>query len=868
MRDSVDTGSGPDPRRVHDPDGLVRELGLLRIRAARGRGRGRVSLNDIATSTAIPRSTVHAYLSGGRMPPADSLDAMVVALGATPAEQREWAEALYRAVAVAGRASAPDRSGTPRTAVPVPRQLPAAPRGFVGREAETAELERVLADSDGVSPLLAVIGTGGVGKTALVLHWAHRNLARFPDGQLWIDLRGFGALPPMAAGDALDRLLRAIGAGNAALPADVDARSAALRTALADRRMLLVLDNARSAGQVMPLLPAAPGVVTVVTSRDTLRPLVAAVGADRVRVDRLAEAESLSLLANASRTGGIAEAAVAARIARHCEGLPLALRIVRERLSVTAEAEIACFADELDRDHQHRLAALDLHDASLEVSVRSAFGWSYRALPAEAAVLFRRLPLCLLTTFDRADAEVLLEHPDSAGRLLDTLVAASLLDTAGPDRYRLHELVAGFALERLAAEESPAEISRLRLDFGRHLARMAEAALGWWDAQRPPRIDFPAGDPSRPIDVVRTLPTPELAEEWIAGHIDAIAATVQELAASAQPGYSWVLAERGSRSLWATADTQVMDPALRCARDAALAAGEPRAAIVMCRLLGVSHGRRGQLDAAEAMFTQGLRIAEGHGARDLAVLDRANLGLIRGMRGDVAAAVTALAGVIDELYELGESPISTLHSLAEFELQRGDVAAASAWTRQMLADPHVRHGRASTPFLDASMMAAAVALAAGDRQAAHATLDEVDALLAEVGGRVATCQCLTLRGRIFLDSGDLAAADRCGQQAVTLARALAGRSEEIAAQCLLGEVARQRGELVSADRCLTDALARAREAQLRYAEAEALVLLAKTCQAAGDSARLRRVLSQAREITARCGFLGLAREIETVAPAA
>ncbi len=860
MRDSVDTTSGPDPRRVHNPDGLVHELSLLRIRAARGQQRSRFSLNDLAKVTGIPRSTVHAYLQGGRIPPPDSLDAIVVALGAGPDEQREWAEALYRAMSTA----APVEPVRAAPTGPVPRQLPAAPRGFVGRASESAELDRLLADSDGVSPLLAVIGTGGVGKTALVLHWAHRNLARFPDGQLWMDLRGFGSIPPIEAGDALDRLLRAIGAGNAPLPADVEARSAAFRTALADRRMLLVLDNARSAAQVMPLLPATPGVVTVVTSRDAMRPLVASVGADRVRVDRLAEAESLSLLADSGRAGSNAEPDAITRIARHCEGLPLALRIVRERLSVTTEPEIARFADELDRDQGNRLAALDLNDASIDLSVRSAFSWSYQALPDQAAQLFRRLPLCLVTTFDRADAAVLIEDGRSAGRLLDTLVAASLLDTAGADRYRLHDLVAGFAQERLAAEEPAAEIARLRLAHGRHLARMAEAALAWWDIQRPPRIDFPPTEPSHPLDHQAVLPTSEMAEEWIDGHIDAIATAVPALAASDQPFYSWILAERGSRSLWATADTQVMDSALVCARDAALAAGEATAAMVMCRLLGVSHGRRGQLDQAEQLFEQSIQIGDEYDERDFAVMDRANIGLILGLRGDLVLAVERLSEAVKELYRLDESPISTLHSLAEFELQRGNVEAAAAWTEQMLADPRLAEDRSSTPFLDATMMAAWVALAAGEKQRAHSILDQVDALLAEIGGRVAMGQCLTLRGKVFLSSGELEPAERCGRQALALAWALANRSEEIAAQCLLGDVAWRQGDYAGAEQRLTDALTRSREADLRYPEAEALVLLARTFRAAGDSARLRRVGNQAREITERCGFLGLIREIDGV----
>jgi len=854
MRDDAGgSGAGPDPRRIDSAAELVRELALLRVRGARGSQRLRVSLNELARATGIPRSTVHAYLQGSRLPPPDSLDRIVVALGARADEQREWAEALYR---VTGEAQlidpAPGRAGAP-----VPRQLPAAPRGFVGRDAECGEMDGLLADSEGSAPLLAVIGTGGVGKTALVLHWAHRNLKRFPDGQLWIDLRGFGSMAPMEPGDALDRLLRAIGASNTALPADVEARSALFRTALADRRMLLVLDNARSAAQVLPLLPATPGVVTIVTSRDTLRPLVASLGADRVRVERLPEAASLSLLA----ADGIADRLAVARIARCCEGLPLALRIVRERLSSASPAETTRFAEDLDRDRSRRLAALDLDDASVEVSVRGALRWSYEALAPDAAGLFRRLPLCLATTFDRADAAVLLDRPERAGRLLDTLVAASLLDTAGDRQYRLHELVAGFAAECLHQEEAPAEVSRLRLAFARHLAQMAEAALLLWDAHRPPRTEFPAGHELPPLDPVQVFGTVEAAQDWVMNHIDAIAAAVPLMAGSNEPAYSWLLADRGNRALWAIADTTMLDSALALARSVAEQRREPVAAIVMSRLLGVSCGRRGQLEAAEEAFRHGIQLAEANDLPRFAVLDRANLGLIAGMRGELERAIGIVTEAVGQLRQVGEEPISSLHSLAEFELQRGNVAAAAEWLRQMRAEA-IFADRSSSQHLDVQVMTAQVALAAGDLAGAHIALDLADRLVAGGGQRDVLGQCRELRGRAFRDAGQLGPAEACGREALAIAHAMAGRSAEIAALCLLGDIARRQQDTGEAERLLGEALQRSREAGLRHPEAEALVLLARVYDQVGDRVRLRRLGNQARELTERCGFTGLRRALD------
>src|SRR5579863_582875 len=214
----------------------------------------------------------------------------------------------------------------------VPRQLPPAPRQFVGRAEELKALSELLdrvAGSGGAAVISAIGGTAGVGKTALAVHWAHQAAGRFPDGQLYVDLRGYASGRPLAAADALAGFVRALGRAGPDLPADVGERAALYRSLLAGRRLLIVLDNARHAEQVRPLLPGTAGCAVVVTSRDTLAGLLARDGANRLDLDLLPADAAISLLR--ALIGPRADDRQAtATLAAQCARLPLALRIAAE----------------------------------------------------------------------------------------------------------------------------------------------------------------------------------------------------------------------------------------------------------------------------------------------------------------------------------------------------------------------------------------------------------------------------------------------------------------------------------------------------------------------------------------------------------
>jgi DNA-binding SARP family transcriptional activator len=322
----------------------------------------------------------------------------------------------------------------------VPAQLPPDVTRFQGRVEELAELDRLLAEPADAVTIVAVDGMAGIGKTALAIHWAHRVRDHFPDGQLYLNLRGHGPHGPVEPRSALGTLLLSLGMPPERLPSDIDARTALFRTELAGRRILMVLDNAHDAEQVRPLLPGTSAVV-LVTGRNRLRGLTVD-GARPLRLDGLGEVGGLALLNGiAGATRVASEPDAAADVIRRCGGLPLAIRIIAERVARYPAAPLREFADELA---EHSLGGFDLGDDDL----RSIFDASYRDLAPEAADLFRLLGVAPGTDIGVAAATALAGRPARQTRsLLAALVGANLLEERRPGRFELHDLLRDYAIE-------------------------------------------------------------------------------------------------------------------------------------------------------------------------------------------------------------------------------------------------------------------------------------------------------------------------------------------------------------------------------------------------------------------------------------
>src|SRR5216683_2467376 len=316
--------------------------------------------------------------------------------------------------------------------VVVPRELPAAVSHFTARDSELSALTGLAGmATPGTVVISAIGGTAGVGKTALALYWAHQVADSFPDGQLYVNLRGYDPEQPVPAADVLAGFLRALGVPGTDIPAEIDERAARYRSLLAGRRMLVVLDNAGSAEQVRPLLPGSPGCMTVVTSRDSLAGLVARDGATRLDLDLLPLADAVSLLRALIGERADADPVAAEALAARCCRLPLALRIAAELAAARPAAPLARLVGEL-ADQQRRLDLLDA-DGDARTAVRAVFSWSCRHLDPDAASAFRLACLHPGPDLGRyAIAALTGATLEQAERMLGVLAQAHLIQPAGP----------------------------------------------------------------------------------------------------------------------------------------------------------------------------------------------------------------------------------------------------------------------------------------------------------------------------------------------------------------------------------------------------------------------------------------------------
>jgi tetratricopeptide (TPR) repeat protein/transcriptional regulator with XRE-family HTH domain len=513
---------------------------------------------------------------------------------------------LVRDAAASSRAASDDRLVAAGGGRVVPRQLPGSVRLFVGRGRELADLTDRL-ERAGSTPAAMVIsaigGAAGVGKTALAVHWAHQVAERFPDGQLYVNLRGYDPGRPMSASDALAGFLRALGVAGPDIPGDADERAAAYRSLLAGRRMLVVLDNAREVGQVRPLLPGSPGCVTVVTSRDALAGLVAGDGAVRLDVDLLPLSEAVSLLRGLIGTRVDEDLAAAVVLARQCCGLPLALRVAAELAAARPGVPLASLAAEL-ADLQHRLDVLETGGDD-RTAVRSVFSWSYRYLSLPAARMFRLLgshpgP----DTTVPAAASLAGLPPVQAQHALGELTRAHLISEHLPGRYACHDLLRAFATEQAHVTDDQAARRAATgrvLDHYLHTAHAADMLLNPARDQ----ISLPAhADGVRP----QRLRDHGQALEWFRAEHKVLLAALALAADTGFDAQTWQLAWTmvdffeflGHWHDWIATQRMAIAATQRLADQAADAR--------CCRALGYAYARTGSDSDAHAHLTRALSL--------------------------------------------------------------------------------------------------------------------------------------------------------------------------------------------------------------------------------------------------------------------
>jgi tetratricopeptide (TPR) repeat protein/DNA-binding XRE family transcriptional regulator len=447
-------------------------------------------------------------------------------------------EAGLAGMTVTGPATWTSPADLPVIAAPVPRQLPSGAACFTGREAELDMLSALagLAATE-AGTTVVISGTAGVGKTALAVHFAHLAAADFPDGQLYVNLRGAGpAGAPATPEDAIGGFLAAFGLGPDRLPQNVDAQAALLRSLLAGRRVLLVLDNAEDEQQVRPLLPGSAGCMTVLTSRRQMAGLAAADGARLLDLDVLSESESLQLLAarlGLERVDDEHEAAT--KVTALCARLPLALCVVAARAAARSGVPLAALARELGQDNP--LDALETGDQAS--SVRAVLSWSYRSLSPSAARMFRLLGLLDGPDVTLPAAASLAGMPGPQARAsLDELARASLLSEHRPGRHACHDLLRAYAAELARAMDTEAArhaaVQRI-LDYYLHTAHAASQHL--YPGRRP--IEVPPAEqgvyPEAPADHAQAL-------AWFKDAHTTLLAAVSQAADNGLDTHAWQIA--------------------------------------------------------------------------------------------------------------------------------------------------------------------------------------------------------------------------------------------------------------------------------------------------------------------------------------
>jgi tetratricopeptide (TPR) repeat protein/transcriptional regulator with XRE-family HTH domain len=759
---------------------LIRELRARRL----------ITQEELAEQAGLSVGTVRGLESGriGR-PRSASVRALVEALAVSDDERRRLI-AVAHGPAPTATSPAPGRSGESGVGLPgaggPPRQLPREVSWFTGRTAELEQLLELMPDPEQASAVVitAIDGMAGIGKTALAVYAAHRMVDRFPDGQLFIDLHGYTrGLAPVEPAEALDRLLRDLGVPGTAIPTGVDERAALYRTRLADRQALIVLDNAATEAQVAPLLPGTAGCLVLVTSR---RRLAGLDHTHTVSLDTLPVADAITLFTQIAGEGRLADqpAELVAELVKLCGWLPLAIRIAAARLRSRPAWQLRDLVRRL-RDRQHRLGELEAGQRS----VTAALDLSYQHLDPDQQQAYRLLGLHPGPEFDVHATAALLDSPlQHAGRMLDQLLDAHLLQEPTPGRYRFHDLTrAHAAADDPTAPTPDAALGRL-LDYYRHTASAAMDNAYPYERQHRPQVP-PAHTPAP------QMPDPTAALDWLDTELPNLLAAARSAPEHDRPRHLLDLStilHRHLRTRGRYHDAENLHQ--QALATTASAAGDQTGRLSPLNSLGDIHWRQGRYEQAADHYQQALRIARATGNRSGELYALTGLGDIDVMQGRYGQAVDHYEQALRIARATGHRP-AELNALAGL----GDVHRFQG-----------RIGQAVDHFEEALRIARAIGDRSGEMTALtglgyvhrHKGRYEPAAdhyrqalrIARAIGDRTGELYALTGLGDLHLLQRRYEPAADYFEQALRIARATGNRSGELNALIGLGNVNRLLGQ--------------------------------------------------------------------------
>lgn len=747
-----------------------------------------------------------------------------------------------------GPAPRPSGQSPAHPTAPLARQLPAVTARFVGRRDELDQLDALSAGPD---RLVLMVGAAGAGKTTLVLHWAHRSADSFPDGQFFVDMRGFHPGVRMSAAEALPLLLTALGVPAEKMPLSLDAQTAIYRSMLAGRRVLVVLDNVADGDQVRPLIPGDPGCLVLATSRDRLSGLVALEGAHRLTLDLLPSADAVELLVHAVGAGRLGDdRAAVLELAELCGRLPLALRIAAARLSDRADLGIRRQVEELAA--HGRMTGLRLAGDDT-AAVRGAFDLSYQALPSGAGRVFRLLGLVPAPAgLAVAGVAALAGVPvDEVEPHVDALARFHLVKVTPDSRVVCHDLLLEYAAELGAEHDRPEDrdvaVGRLLWSYVDTANRAALVLSG------PPRLPVPRDPPPVGASPVELAVQAE-ARQWIAAEWPNVVAAVHFAAASGRDRLAWQLVHELRPLMRLQAPQTQWQSVAQTALAAAQRAGDLLGEVSMRHSLGTQRWRAAEYQAAIDEFEAAATIARRAGWREAQSVALCNIGVALLGLGQVRPAIRQLEQslAIDRETGARTGEAAVLTNLASAYEQVGDLARAAQVAELALPLLHEtgQHQGAAIAINNLAMVR---------RQQGHlcdalSALSECLTICRTIGAQHEEADALTTLGLVHRDTGRYEDAATSLTASLDIAQRLSDTRHQIFAHTSLASVQLRQGDLKAAAERLALALDIAHRTSHQRGKVEALLTRSTLDAMLNEHHRAHVHATQALNLARKSGY--------------